>query len=414
MHATKTKVLMAMEEASRCLLCYDAPCSQACPAQTDPAKFIRSLRFRNLKGAMETIRTNNILGGICARVCPTEKYCEGACSRTAVGKPIRIAFLQQFLTDQEQEINFHVLHPQKPTQGKVAVIGSGPCGLAAAAELAQAGFTVTVFEAREKVGGWLTYGIPADRLPQAVVDREIQYVRDLGVTFKTGCRVGKDTSIVDLRKQGYKAILVAVGLQKSRLPDIKGLELTGVYTATDFLGLAKTAPDQLHVGQRVVVVGGGDVALDCAATAKNLGAADVKVVYRRTLEKMPASPQEKERLGALNIPIFTGFKPAEIVGAQGKVTRFRAAGMFDDATLELPADTVVVAIGQEPENLAAIGDFHLNGSAIVTDNYATGLDGVFAAGDITEGDKTVAYAIKMGKEAARAIEQYVLAKEGAK
>ena len=221
MHATKTKVLMAMEEASRCLLCYDAPCSQACPAQTDPAKFIRSLRFRNLKGAMETIRTNNILGGICARVCPTEKYCEGACSRTAVGKPIRIAFLQQFLTDQEQEINFHVLHPQKPTQGKVAVIGSGPCGLAAAAELAQAGFTVTVFEAREKVGGWLTYGIPADRLPQAVVDREIQYVRDLGVTFKTGCRVGKDTSIVDLRKQGYKAILVAVGLQKSRLPTSK-------------------------------------------------------------------------------------------------------------------------------------------------------------------------------------------------
>ncbi|NLG86692.1 MAG: FAD-dependent oxidoreductase [Firmicutes bacterium] len=410
MHVTEPNVLLAMEEASRCLLCHDAPCSKACPAETDPAKFIRSLRFRNFKGAMETIRTNNVLGGICARVCPTEKYCEGACSRTELEKPIRIAYLQQFLTDYESKTDFTVLQSQKPTKEKVAIIGSGPAGLAAAAELAKDGYAVTVFEAAAKLGGWLTYGIPADRLPQEVVDKEISYVRDLGVTFKTNSKVNVD----ELQKQGYAAILVAVGLQKSRLPEIKGLDLTGVYTGTDFLRMAKTAPEKVQVGQKVVVIGGGDVALDCASTAKHLGAADVKVVYRRTLEKMPASQKEKNRVHALNIPIFTGFKPAEIVGEKNKVVRFRATGMFDDSSLDLPTDMVLLAIGQEADDLKALGDFTLSGQVIATNNYKTNIEGVFAAGDIIEGDKTVVYAIKTGKEAARSIKEYLAVKGGAK
>ncbi len=414
MHATEKSVFLAIEEASRCLLCHDAPCSQACPAGTDPAKFIRSLRFNNLKGASETIRTNNILGGVCARVCPTEKYCEGACSRTALGTPIRIAFLQQFLTDYEQEINLRALQPQKERlPGKVAVIGSGPAGLAAAAELAKDGFDVTVFEARNRVGGWLTHGIPADRLPLDVVEREVGYVRDLGVAFRTGCQVGRDMSLAELGKQGYDAIVVAVGMQKNSVPEIKGLELEGVYMGTDFLGLAKTAPEQIKVGQRVVVIGGGDVALDCAATAKHLGATDVKIVYRRSLEKMPASPQERMRAQALNIPIFTGFKPSEILGEQGKARRFRAVGMFDDSTLELPVDMVMFAIGQEPDNLGALGNFTLSGKVIRTDNYKTNIDGVFAVGDITDGDKTVVYAVKTGKEAAQTVKQYLLKRGGA-
>ncbi|SHE79903.1 NAD(P)-dependent oxidoreductase [Clostridium fallax] len=403
----------AIEESARCLLCHDAPCSKACPVGTNPAKFIRSLRFRNLKGAVETIRENNILGGVCARICPTAKYCEGACSRTGIDKPIEIAKLQRYLTDYESVLGMEVLDKVEAKKEKVAVIGSGPSGLAAATKLAQFGYKVTVFEGKEKLGGWLTYGIPEDRLPQVVVENEIGYIKKLGVEFKTNCKLGKDIKIGDLKKDGFKAILISVGMQNSKNVDIKGAELSGVLKGTDFLSEVNIN-GKVEIGDHVIVIGGGDVAVDCATTAKNLGIEDVKIVYRRKIENMPAERDSLKYLQDLNIPIFTGFKPAEIIGENNKVTRFKAVGMFDDSEIELPADNVIFAIGQEVESLENIENLKVNEKGIIiTDNYKTNIEGIFASGDVAEGDKTVVYALKEGKEAAEVIANY-LEKEGAR
>lgn len=390
---------LAIEEASRCLLCHDAPCSKACPAGTDPARFIRSLRFRNLKGAVETIRANNPLGAVCGRVCPYDKYCEGACSRCGIDKPIRIGELQSYLTDYEQTIGMKVMEKTKLDKEKIAIIGSGPSGLAAAAVLAQKGYKVTIFEEKEIPGGWLSYGIPNQRLPQEVVGNEINNIKELGVDFKTNIKVGKQVSMTELRAEGYEAFLVACGFHKSKDIEVDGSDLQGVVNGTDFLGEAKTNAGNVKVGSQVIVIGGGDVAMDCASTAKLLGAEDVKIVYRRTIEKMPASAEERQyTLNSLKIPIFTGFKPVEIIGNGGKVTALRAEGMFDESKLELMADMVIVAIGQEAEDL----------NSIMGDNPGD----VFTAGDIVEKDKTVVQSVASGKLAAEKIEAYLKEKTG--
>jgi dihydropyrimidine dehydrogenase (NAD+) subunit PreT len=393
--------LLAMEEAARCLLCHDAPCSKACPAGTDPAKFIRSIRFRNIKGAVETIRTNNALGAVCARVCPYDNYCEGACSRCGIDKPIKIGELQRFATDFEKTIGMKIYDKVEATKEMVAIIGSGPSGLAAAAELALKGYKVTIFEEKSELGGWLTYGIPANRLPQDVIETEIEHIKELGVEFKTNCKVGKDVSIEGLRKEGFKAFLVACGMQKGKDVEIPGADLDGVVNGVDFLAEAKTNMGDVKVGKKVVVIGGGDVAMDCATTAKLIGCEDVKIVYRRTIEKMPASTEEKKHINELNIPIFTGLKPAEIVGKEGKVVGFKAEGMFDASKIELEADMVIFAVGQEAEDIKAIADVELM-------NIKTDTADIFASGDIVEKDKTVVQAVASGKLAAGEIEKYLI------
>ena len=406
--------LLAIEEASRCLLCHDAPCSKACPAGTNPAKFIRSLNFRNLKGAVATIRENNVLGGVCGRVCPTDKYCEDACSRCGIDKPIQIGKLQTYLTEYECSIDMHVLEKGESKNTKVAVIGSGPSGLAAAAKLAELGYEVTVFEGKERLGGWLTHGIPSNRLPKIVVQNEIKYIKDLGVEFKTNHKVGKDITIEEIKNQGFKAILIAIGKQKSKGIDINGKELNGVLNGTEFLEEVKINEGKVKIGKKVIVIGGGDIAMDCAATAKLVGAEDVKIVYRRTIEKMPADEKEIQYIGKLGIPIFTGFKPAEILGEYGQVTRFKAVGMFDDSEISLSCDNIIFAIGQEAEEISKIAPVDVEKGIIKTENYKTNIEGIFASGDIVEGEKTVVYAVKEGKEAALEIDKYLTKKEGAR
>ncbi|WP_192875400.1 FAD-dependent oxidoreductase [Clostridium taeniosporum] len=404
--------VFAIEESSRCLLCYDAPCSQACPIGTNPAKFIRSLRFRNLKGAVETIRENNILGGVCARVCPTKKYCEGACSRTGIDKPIEIAKLQRYLTDYEKVLGLEVLKKVELIKEKVAIIGSGPSGLAAATKLAQLGYNVTVFEKRENLGGWLTYGIPEERLPQEVVDNEIDYIKKIGVKFKTNVNIGKDITIDSLKKEGYKAFLIACGMQKSKDIKIKGSDLNGVINGIYFLEEVKST-GKYNLGNKITVIGGGDVAIDCAITAKNLGSEDVKIVYRRTIEKMPAERKSIQEVIDLNIPIFTGIKPYEIIGENGKVSRFKGVGMFDNSNLDIPAENVIFAIGQEQDDVTSIANVNLNDKGIIeVKEYSTDIKWIFACGDIVDGDKTVVYALKLGKEAAEKIDKYLNGKEG--
>jgi len=407
----------AMEEASRCLLCEDAPCSKGCPAGTDPGKFIRSIRFRNVKGAAETIRENNILGGVCARVCPYDRLCEEACSRSGIDKPIHIGKLQRFAIEQEKAFGMKTLKAPAKAKAKVACIGSGPASLACAAKLATEGYKVTIFEEFDKAGGVLTYGIVPSRLPQSVVDHDIKMVKNLGVKFEFNTKVGRDITIDEIKKMGFKAIFVGTGLWDAKKVDIKGNDFDGVTTAVEFLKAARTSGGSFDPGKEVIVIGGGDVAMDCAATAKLLGADKVTIVYRRTVEEAPASINELKYVQSMGITIVTKFRPAEIVGKDGKVIGMMFDGTDGYSGLKLKADTVVFAIGQGAEDMSEVAPVKLTEKGTIAANVdkgKTSAAGIFAAGDIVNGGKTVVEAVAQGKAAADSIMDYLKKKEGVK
>lgn len=399
----------AMEEAARCLLCHDAPCSKGCPAGTDPAKFIRSIRFRNDRGAAETIRENNILGGTCARVCPYDRLCEEACSRCGIDKPIEIGKLQRYAIEQEEAYGMKTLSAPEKKIGNVACVGAGPASLAVAAELAKAGYNVTILEREAKAGGVLTYGIVPSRLPQAVVDHDIAQVEGLGVKFQFNTEV----KAADL--DAYDAVFVGAGLWADNLPKIDGIELDGVYAAVDFLKEARTKAEGFNPGKKVLVVGGGDVAVDCAVSAKLLGAEDVKIVYRRTLEEAPGNMTEFHYALSLGIGMTTGMAPAAVKG-NGKVEAVEFKGFRDEAAeLTLSADTIVFATGQKAEDMAAVAGVKVTdkGTIAADDAGATDVEKIFAAGDIVNGGKTVVEAVAAGKVAAASMIAY-LEKKGVK
>jgi len=408
---------LAMEEASRCLLCYNPPCSEGCPADTNPGDFIRAIRFRNFKGAAEIIRSNNILGGVCARVCPYEKTCEGACERSGIDKPIQIGRLQRYITDYEKATGFKVLEAPEATKEKVAMIGSGPASLSAAATLAMKGYPVTIFEEKEKAGGVLSYGIVPVRLPQYVVDEEIEYVTNLGVEIKLNTKVGKDISLDEIRSSGYKAIMLGAGMQISRTLPVPGLELEGVTTAVEYLGKARSNSPDFNAGKHVVVIGGGDVALDCATTARLKDAESVTVMYRRTREEAPANRQELEYTESLGINFAFTLSPAVFEGENGKLTTVKANGTRSKSAMKLEADTVIFAIGQQPEDFSNIVEgLGLDKNNFVTslENGTTSIPDIFVAGDMDlDSTKTVVNSVQGGKITALSIEEY-LTKAGRK
>lgn len=393
----------AMEEAARCLLCHDAPCSKGCPAGTDPAKFIRSIRFRNVKGAAETIRENNILGGTCAHVCPYNRLCEEACSRCGIDKPIQIGLLQRYAIEQEEALGMKTLAaPAEKKSAKVACIGAGPASLACAAKLAQEGYEVTIYEAEAKAGGVLTYGITPSRLPQSVVDHDIKQVEDLGVKFVFNTKVDS-AKFAELQKE-YKAIFIGVGLWQTKLPDIPGTDLPGVMAAADFLKKARTTGESFNPGKKVVVVGGGNVAMDCAVTAKLLGA-DTAIYYRRSIEEAPAEMEELQHVLELGVSITTGFAPAEVTGS-GKVEGMKFKGRDGVSEASVACDTVIFAIGQGAEAVPAPVKVNEKGLVVVSGSK-TNVEGVFAGGDIAHGGKTVVEAVAAGKVAAFEIGEYL-------
>ncbi|OGO78505.1 MAG: dihydropyrimidine dehydrogenase [Clostridiales bacterium GWB2_37_7] len=411
--------LNAIEEASRCLLCHDAPCSKACPAGTNPERFIRSIRFRNVSGAVETIREGNILGACCARVCPYDKLCEEACSRTGIDRPIDIGGLQRYAMDFEKSFCKKTLESPETKLQKVAVIGSGPAGLAAAAVLSLKGYKATIFEGKEKAGGWLTYGIVPSRLPQEIVDYEVDYIKSLGVEFKMNTRIGTDLTIDQLKEDGYEAICVTVGLQSPVVLSIPGVELSGVTTAVDFLSAAKPTQGAIEIPNDVIIIGGGDVAMDCATTAKLLGAKKVTIIYRRTVEEMPATKAELEHVNGLGICVLPSFKPVEILGENGKVKAIKAVGLdwldrntfaeVPESNIQLKAELVIQAIGQKAEEISYTG-LEVNGKGLAVsdqENGKTNIEYVFAAGDIVNGGKTVVEAVARGKAAANSIHEYL-------
>ena len=400
----------ALEEAARCLLSHDAPCSKGCPAGTDPAKFIRSIRFRNVKGAAETIRENNIMGGTCARVCPYDRLCEEACSRCGIDKPIEIGKLQRYAIEQEKVFGMKILEaPAEKKAGKVACVGAGPASLACAAELAKAGYQVTVFEREAKAGGACSYGIVPARLPQAVVDWDVKQVKDLGVKFKFNAEA-KNSDL-----EPFDAVFLGVGLWEGNVPKIEGAELKGVYSAIDFLSEARKLKTKFDPGRRVVVVGGGDTAVDCAVTAKLLGAEDVRVLYRRTIAEAPASIDEFHYLLSMGIGITTGLAPVAAKGTKKKLTTVEAKGFYDKkAWMTLSCDSLVFATGQKAENLEGITPMELNADGTIkVKKSGSARDKYFAAGDIVNGGKTVVEAVAGGKEAAASIIAY-LEKKGVK
>ena len=291
----------ALAEADRCLLCHDAPCSKACPADTDPAGFIRKFRLRNITGAIRTIKKNNILGGACGVLCPTAELCEKECSATGVGRPIAIGKIQRFLVEHAREMNFSVFEKADPRPEKVAVVGSGPAGLSCAAELAKDGYRVTVFEARKEPGGVLRYGVVSYRFDLDFLAAEMADIKHLGVEFKCSSPIDSQKGAEELLKQGYQAVFLAPGLWDAvSLRDgestIKGLYSSVMYLEGLRDGRLKSFVAEIE-NKTVAVIGGGSVAMDCVESAARLGAKDVYLVYRRSFTQMPA--EEEERIEAL-------------------------------------------------------------------------------------------------------------------
>lgn len=383
---------LVMEEASRCLLCHDAPCSKACPAGTDPAKFIRSVRFKNFKGAAETVRVNNVLSAICARVCPTERYCQLGCSRSGIDKPIDIGRIQRYVTDFEDATKMDILEVAKPNGKKVAVVGSGPAGLSVAGYLAQDGYKVTVFEKEAKAGGYLRYGIPEYRLPSSVVDKEVKRIQKLGVEILTSHPV---EDLKALQKE-YDAVVVAVGHNKGKvLPMFSGKRF--VKTAVDFLHACKQKKGNVKVPENVLVIGGGDVAMDTVTTLKLLGVKQVTDVVYETFEEFKASKKELQGSQEQGVSIIDGYVP---VSLKGKTVKFEHR--FIKAELKVKADLIILAVGQYTE--AGLLGLEVNKLQEVEKVEGN----LFTCGDISKGnEKTVVYAVRNAKEVAYKVKKYL-------
>lgn len=387
-----------MQEAARCLLCEDAPCSKACPAHTNPAKFIRSVRFRNVKGAAETIRENNALGAICARVCPTERYCEKACTRAKIDGPIDISGIQRYVTDMERKENMQILHAGKDNGMSIAIIGSGPAGLQAATTLRQKGYAVDIYEKQAKAGGYLTYGIPEYRLPEAIVDYEVQRIVNLGANIKYNVTVGKDITMDELKVK-YNAVIVAIGASAAKtIPMFEHNICTE--SAISFLARAKENKGNIDVPDNVLVIGGGDVAMDVVTTLKKLDVPHVTNVVYEEFDEFRASKKELEGAQKAGVTIIDGYEPKEV---HQNCATFKHRKI--DSELTITADKIILAVGQKVDADGLDIDIQHNEIPFREARYHTKDPKVFATGDIVDGDKTVVVAVQKGKEVAEEIDR---------
>jgi glutamate synthase (NADPH/NADH) small chain len=412
----------ALVEADRCYFCHDAPCTIACPTSIDIPMFIRQIATGHPKNAAATILRENIMGGMCARVCPTETLCEEVCVRNvAEDKPVKIGLLQRFATDRLMADGDQVFERAAASGKQVAVVGAGPAGLSCAHRLAVLGHQVTVFEAGDKPGGLNEYGIAAYKTVDDFAQREVEYILSLGgITVDYGKRLGEDVTLEQLRRD-FDAVFLGLGMGAVRALAAEGEELDGVEDAVAYIRDLRQADDlaDLPVGRRVVVVGGGMTAIDIAVQSKRLGAEDVTIVYRRGREQMNASAYEQELAQISGVKIKHWAAPRRLIGADDKLheVEFEYTTFDDDGRLTgtgerflLPADMLFKAIGQAFDAAALEGaeeGLELAGGRIVVDDQRrSSLGDVWAGGDCVDGgdDLTVA-AVEDGKLAALSIDR---------
>jgi len=414
----------AIVESERCYFCHDAPCQTACPTSIDIPLFIREIASGNEIGAAETILSANILGGMCARVCPTETLCEEACVREhSEGKPVKIGLLQRHATDRLMESGKQLFSRAASTGKTIAVIGGGPAGLSCAHKLAELGHDVTVFEAKDKLGGLNEFGIAAYKSTDHFAQREVDFVLSIGgITVKTGHALGQNLSIAALR-QTYDAVFVGTGLAGVNKLGLEGEEtLSGVVDAVRYIAELRQAKDlaKLPVGRNVVVIGGGMTAIDVAVQSKKLGAETVTVVYRRGQDEMKASAYEQHLAQTSGVTIRTFAQPSSLAGVDGKVTGVTFAETETrngklaptGGHYTLAADMVFTAIGQlfVPDGVGGADALALEGGRIKVDaERRTSVSGIWAGGDCIAGgqDLTVA-AVEDGKQAALSIHQSLM------
>lgn len=411
----------ARVEADRCYFCYDAPCMQACPTSIDIPQFIRQIATGNPTGSAKTIFDQNILGGMCARVCPTETLCEQVCVREeAEGKPVKIGELQRFATDHYMATHDSTPFTRSAPSGKkVAVVGAGPAGLSCAHRLAVHGHDVTLYDARNKAGGLNEFGIASYKTVDNFAAREVEFILSIGgITLEHGKRLGDNLSLSDLRSQ-YDAVFLGIGLGGVNALGLDGETQDGVLDAVDYIADLRQAEDlaKLPVGRRIVVIGGGMTAVDIAVQTRLLGAEDVTIAYRRGQERMNASEYEQQLAQTSGVKILTWVQPNALQGANGHVTGITLEKTEQAADgglkgtgeiVNLPADMVFKAVGQTlvKADLDGAGETLgiEKGRIVVDDDRKTSLADVWAGGDCVLGgeDLTVA-AVEDGKVAAEAI-----------
>lgn len=430
----------AVAEAQRCLTCLNPACVSGCPVHVNIPEFVSLVKKGDFEDAYSVVSSSNALPAVTGRVCPQERQCECKCVRGIKGQAVSIGLLERFVADRHAENlqNGKVQNKEKTLEekGKVAVIGSGPSGLAAAGELAARGYAVTVFEALHKAGGVLAYGIPEFRLPKSVVNGEIQRLKEAGVEFVLNAVAGKSFTLDDLKESGYEAIYLGTGAGLPSFMNVKGEDLAGVFSANEFLTrinlMEAFKPDSktpVVKGGRAVVVGGGNVAMDAARSALRLGS-DVTLVYRRTEKELPARKAEYEHALEEGVKFAFLTNPVEFKGENGRVKSVVLQQMklsepdasgrarpiaVEGSEYELDCDYVVMAIGTSPNPLIKNSTPELEvgarGTVVVDENQATSVPAVFAGGDAVSGAATVILAMGAGKKAAAAIDEYLCSKK---
>ncbi len=428
----------AVQEAKRCVDCVNPTCTEGCPVGIDIPTFIKNIERGEFLEAAKTLKTYSALPAVCGRVCPQEKQCEAKCFYTQKLKKdsVAIGYLERFAADFEQQSGEISVPEIAQKNGiKIAVVGSGPAGLSFAGDMAKYGYDVTVFEALHQIGGVLKYGIPEFRLPNSVVDVEIESLRKMGVNFISNCIVGKTVSIDDLKSEGYRAVFVGSGAGLPNFMNIKGENLIGVMSSNEYLtrvNLMYAADEQYDTpvlrGKNVAVIGGGNTAMDSVRTAKRLGAERAMIIYRRSEEEMPARVEEVHHAKEEGIEFLTLHNPIEYYGdEQGRVKQMllqkmelgapdesgrRSPVKIPGATELIDVDVVIVSVGVSPNPLipSAVKGLEISrwGTIVVNgDTMQSAIPTIFAGGDIVRGGATVILAMGDGRKAAKAMDEYL-------